>query len=84
MVLQTLCAALYHNTHGVISWFEQTQCTELFLTDLIKFVPDFTMDYQVRRVIFGLARLIAADGLPQSAFAKLPELFRCFRDLVLK
>lgn len=84
MVLQTLCAALYHNSARVLSAFEQCQSTELFVTDLVKFLPEFNFDYEMRRVIYGVTRLIATDNLPIAVQSRLPEIFKGFSALVLK
>ena len=76
MVLQVICMSFWYNSALTFSILEQNQCTITVFMRLLAVVPTLSLDFELRRVIFGLTSIVNTDPqtLPEVVSQRLPDI----------
>ena len=86
MVLQCIALAFYNNASLTFGILERNNMTIPVFQTWFGFMPKFTKEWELRRVIFGTQAIIRCpqNFLPQLVQQRLPDMFRITSDLILR
>lgn len=62
MLLQTLAMALYNNNVATMAVMENEQQTFFVFSNWIQFMPNFKLEFEIRRILFGLLAILRVQG----------------------
>lgn len=86
MLLQALALAFYNNPVITFQVCEQNQMTVPLFQSWLSFMPQFKLEFELRRVIFGLISILrcAPEHHPQLIQLRLQDLFKTTSELVMR
>lgn len=76
MILQALTSAFYNNSVATFAIMEQEGQTAVYFSSLLNFIGKFSLEFELRRVIFGLSSILRtpAASIPPFVIEKLPVI----------
>lgn len=86
MLIQALCSTLFNNCPLALHSIDTEGQTIPFFTALMKFMPKFKKEFEIRRVLFGLTAIMrsAQEHLPPLVAQKRPDLMKEVASLTVK
>jgi len=86
MILQTVSMCFWYNSQLTFHVLEQSQMTVPFFASLMKKMSSFKRDFELRRIIFGLASIVGTPPhtLPAIVNERMPEIVKQLAMLSMK
>lgn len=86
MILQAIALAFHNNPVVTFQTCEANHMTGLLFQTWLEFMPKFSKEFELRRVIFGLVGVLRCppDQFPALIGAKIATIFQTCADLVCK
>ena len=86
MTLQTVSMCFWYNAALAFHVLEQEQMTVPFFAELMKRMSAFKHDFELRRILFGLASVVSAPppSLPHIVRERMPDVVRQIAALAVK
>lgn len=83
MLLQTLSMALNYNSASVLQIIEAEGQTFAVFGNWLAFMKNFTLEFEIRRVIFGFLAILKTPGefIPQMVQQQLPQITKQLGEL---
>ena len=76
MVLQAVATAFYNNSAVTFGVLENNNFTGALFQNWLGFMPKFTLEFEIRRILFGLGCILKTnpDQIPQLVKDRLPSI----------